>query len=79
VSLAHRQFGSISAVFSAGDAMGQLRADQVVLHTVATLEEVAALIAFWRAQRDAPSAPAILEALGWIRERFEGRPARVST
>jgi hypothetical protein len=78
VSLAHRQFGSISAVFSPGEAMGQLRADAAVLHTVATLEDVAALIEFWRAQRAAPSAPAILEALGWIRERFEGCPARVS-
>jgi hypothetical protein len=78
MSLAHRQFGSISAVFSAGEALGQLHADRAVLHTVAALEDVAALIEFWRAQRAAPSAPAILEALGWIRERFEGRPARVS-
>ena len=78
MSMAHRQFGSISAVFSAGDAMGQLRADRVVLHTVATPEDIAALIAFWRAQRAAPSAPAIIEALGWIRERLKGRPARVS-
>jgi hypothetical protein len=79
MSMAHRQFGSISAVFSAGEAMGQLRADQLVLHTVATLEDVTALVEFWRAQRAAPSAPAILEALGWVRQRFEGRPARVST
>jgi hypothetical protein len=41
MSMAHRQFGSISAVFSAGDEMGQLRADQVVLHTVATREDMA--------------------------------------
>jgi hypothetical protein len=75
VSLAHRQFGSISAVFSAGEALGQLRADAAVLHTVATLEDVTALIDFWRAQRAAPSAPAILEALGWIRERLKGHPA----
>jgi hypothetical protein len=79
MSMAHRQFGSISAVFSAGDGMGQLRADHLVLHTVATLEDSSALIEFWRAQRAAPSAPAIIEALGWIRERFVDHPARVST
>ena len=78
MSLAHRQFGSISAVFSAGEALGQLRADRAVLHTVATLQDIAALIAFWQAQRAAPSAPAIIEALGWIRERLVARPVRVS-
>ena len=69
--MTRRQFGSICAEFTRGAQRGQVLAGDVVLHHVASSAECGRLIGFWGNQHRAQAQGAILEALTWLRVRFE--------
>lgn len=72
--MTERRFGSIRASFSASRVVGEVATDETVLHIVADPGQCEALQRFWRYQA-APAAPAIVEALRWIRRGFESEAA----
>lgn len=69
----HQSFGSISASFDTLRGLGWVYADGNVLHSAPCLATVAHLRDFW-ARTPAPSQGAILEALRWLHDQFQGYP-----